>query len=150
MTEAKAKPDRILVVILAAVGVLVILALAVVFSRGAPELRDESTPEGVVQRYTAAVIDSDYSAAQAYATERLTGNCESDGYGYGDTGELRVTLTSTTVRDTSATVRVTLVTSYPGGIFGDSEYQEQAEFDLVLFGEQWMIDRAPYQLMLCR
>ena len=50
MNAAPARPDRTLIVILSVIGVLVIVALAVVFSRGEPKLLDESTPAGVVQR----------------------------------------------------------------------------------------------------
>ena len=52
----RAGPDRTLLAIMAAIAVIVIIALAVVFTRGEPAPLAESTPAGVTQRYAAAVI----------------------------------------------------------------------------------------------
>lgn len=70
MSAPAGRPDRILIVILSIIAVLVAVALAAVFFRGQPELLDEGTPAGVVQRYAAAVLDGDEAAAAGYLAER--------------------------------------------------------------------------------
>lgn len=134
-------------VILAIIGVLAVAALAVVFSRGEPALLDESTPQGVVQRYSAAVIDGDEAAAQAYLTETARTQCVD--FERSSTENLRVTLVSTTERATSADVRVLMVVSNGSGPFGNSEYETEDVFDLVKTDGKWLIDSAPWQLRVC-
>ena len=144
---AAGKPNRILVIIGAFIAVLVVAALAVVLSRGEPVLLDESTPQGVVQRYSAAVIEGDEPAAAAYLTERTRTQCvEFQG---ASSGSLRVTLVSTTERASSADVRVLIVTSNGSGPFGNSEYETEDVFDLVKSDGKWLIDSAPWQLRAC-
>ena len=61
--------------ILCLIGALVVVALVVVFTRGAPAPLDESTPEGVVQRYSAAVIEGDEATAITYLVPALGDDC---------------------------------------------------------------------------
>jgi hypothetical protein len=147
MDAAARKPDRILIVVLSVVAVLVAVSLAVVFSRGEPALLDESTPQGVVQRYAAAVIDGDESAAAAYLTEAGRSQCVK--FDRASTDNLRVTLVSTTERPTSADVRVLIVVSNGGGPFGNSEYETEDVFDLVKTDGKWLVESAPWQLRAC-
>jgi len=147
MEAARPRPDRTLIVILAVIAALVIVALIVVFTRGEPELLDESAPEGVVQRYSAAVIDGDEAAAIEYLVPELGDPCERIGTGPVD--GMRVTLVSTTERDDSADVDVLIVTSYEGGLFGSSEYEEPGVFDLVKDDGEWLIESTPWQLTIC-
>ncbi|CAN7382908.1 hypothetical protein ASF98_07745 [Arthrobacter sp. Leaf337] len=147
MNAAAGRPNRILVVILAIIGVLAVAALAVVFSRGEPALLDESTPQGVVQRYSAAVIDGDEAAATAYLTETARTQCVD--FERSSTENLRVTLVSTTERASSADVRVLMVVSNGSGPFGNSEYETEDVFDLVKTDGKWLIDSAPWQLRVC-
>jgi hypothetical protein len=144
---AAGKPDRILIAILSAIALLVVVALAVVFTRGAPEALDASTPQGVVQRYSTAVIDGDTATANSYLTEAAKSVCR----GYYESGPrpVRVVLISTTERDDSAQVRVSLVSSGGGGPFGPSEYEMEDRFALVKSGGSWLIEQAPYQLVSC-
>lgn len=134
-------------VILAIIAVLVVAALAVVFSRGEPALLDESTPQGVVQRYSAAVIDGDEAAATAYLTETARIQCVD--FQRASTDNLRVTLVATMERASSADVRVLIVVSNGGGPFGNSEYETDDVFDLVKMDGKWLIDSAPWQLRVC-
>jgi hypothetical protein len=141
------KPDRILIAILAAIALLVVVALAVVFTRGGPQTLDASTPQGVVQRYSTAVIEGDTATANSYLTEAAKSVCR----GYYESGPhpVRVVLISTTERDGSAQVRVSLVSSGGGGPFGPSEYEMEDRFALVKSGGSWLIEQAPYQLASC-
>lgn len=147
MESTAAKPDRTLIVILGVIGALVIVALIVVFTAGEPEPLDESTPEGVVQRYSTAVIEGDEDAALEYLVPELGDPCERTGIGPVD--DVRVTLVSTTERDDTADVNVLIVTSYDGGVFGSSEYEEEAVFDLVAADGGWLIESAPWSLAIC-
>ena len=133
--------------ILSIIAALVIVSLVVVLSRGEPALRDAASPEGVVQRYAAAVIAGDDAAARRYVVADSLKPC--DEFGRGDPGEVRVTLVSTTEREDSADVRVAIITSYDGGPFGPSEYEEEALFDLVRVDGDWMVDTAPWQFTVC-
>ena len=148
MDAQPAKPDRTLLVILGVIVVLVIVALVVVFARsGEPTLLDEATPEGVVQRYSAAVIDGDEAAAEEYLVPELADSCRRIETGPVD--GMRVTLVSTTERAETADVEVLIVTSYDGGMFGSSEYEEQGVFDLVKAEDGWLIESAPWPLTIC-
>ena len=147
MEASAAKPDRTLMVVLGVIAALVIVALIVVFTRGEPELLDESTPEGVVQRYSAAVIDGDEDAAIEYLVPELGDPCERIETGPVDS--MRVTLVSTTEREESADVNVLIATSYEGGLFGSSEYEEEGVFDLVRDDGGWLIESAPWPLTIC-
>lgn len=148
MTDTPApKRDRTLIVILSVIGALVVIALIVVFTRGEPEQLDEFTPEGVVQRYAAAVIAGDEEAAKAYLVPELADSCQR--IEPGPVQDMRVTLVSSTEREDSADVRVLIVTSYEGGLFGSSEYEEEAVFDLVADGDGWLIESAPWSLSVC-
>ena len=132
---------------MAAIAVIVIVALAVVFTRGEPAPLAESTPAGVVQRYAAAVIAGDEAAASAYLTPAARNKCTTEARPAAR--NLRVTLVSTTERPESADVRVLITVSEPGGPFGSAEYQVEDVFDLVRSGNGWLIDTAPWQLTVC-
>lgn len=145
--EEPGKPDRTLLAILAAIAALVILALAVVLTRGEPAPLDESTPAGVVQRYSSAVIDGDETAAAAYLSDAARNKCSNVERPSAD--NLRVTLVSTTERADSADVKVLITVSEGGGPFGSAEYQVEDVFDLVRMGDHWLIGNAPWQLTVC-
>ncbi len=145
--STRKKPDRSLIVALSITAVVVMVSLIVVFSRGTPELRDPSTPEGVVQRYAAAVISGDEAVARTYLTEAAGEQCNQ--FENVATDNIRVTLLSTTERADSADVKVLIVTSYEGGPFGNSEDESEEVFDLVRADVTWTIVRAPYQLTVC-
>ena len=64
------KQDRFLTGILIGIGVLVVAALAVFFTRGNTQtyISDEA-PEGVVHNYVVAVLEKDYEKAYGYLAE---------------------------------------------------------------------------------
>ncbi|MDD1477415.1 hypothetical protein [Arthrobacter sp. H16F315] len=143
------RTDRTLLAILAVIAMLVVVSVIVVFTRGRPALVAENTPAGVVQRYSAAVIDGDEAAADAYLTDAAGSRC-SGPFEPAETGNLRVTLVATTERPASADVRVLITVSTGGGPFGSAEDQIDDAFDLVKTGGKWLIRGAPWQLTLCR
>ncbi len=147
MQTPTGRPDRTLLVIVSLIAVVVILALVVVFTRGAPAVLDPSTPEGVVQSYTQSVIAGDRPGAMELLTQDIRENCErSDSY---TTSGLRLTLVSTTVTGDNAVVRVSISSNSGGGPFGGSDYEFEGTFTLVLEGGYWKIDTAPWELTVC-
>jgi hypothetical protein len=141
-----ARPDRTLIAVLVAVGLLVLLALVVVVVRNASTATlDATTPEGVVQRYAQAVIDGDDETASGYLVSQ-SDECEY--YGESDR-ELRLALRSTETSGQRSTVRVSVTTSYGGGPFSSSEYTTDEAFQLVKSGDDWMIEETPYEFISC-
>jgi hypothetical protein len=64
------KQDRFLTGILIGIGVLVVVALAVFFTRkDTQEYISDSTPEGVVHNYVLAVLNKDYEKAYGYLAD---------------------------------------------------------------------------------
>lgn len=147
------RPDRTLIAVLAIIAGLVAVALAVVFFRGQPEALPESTPAGVVQRYAAAVLAGDESAARRYSTDGRSGTGQRDGpctqVERPAAGTLRVTLVSTVERAATAEVHVVLATSNGGGPFGNSEYETEAIFNLERVNGNWLVSSAPWQFTIC-
>src|SRR5690606_32090176 len=110
LMDASGRPDRTLLIVLAAVAALVVVALLVVFTRGAPAPIDASTPAGVVQRYTEALLAGDEETARGY----LVDGDECERLESGPLDDVRVTLLSTTERESSADVDVSIVTTAGG------------------------------------
>jgi len=64
------KQDRFLTGILIGIGVLVVVALAVFFSRKDTQTYvSEGTPEGVVHNYVLAILNGDYEKAYGYLAD---------------------------------------------------------------------------------
>ncbi|WP_353814531.1 hypothetical protein [Agromyces sp. SYSU T00266] len=147
MEAQRPRPDRALVVILAVLGALVVIALVVVFTRGEPEQLDATTPEGVVQQYSAAVIDGDEAAAMEFLVPELADECVR--MPSAEPAGIRVTLVDTTERDDTADVDVLVVATYGDGPFGSSEYEERGVFDLVRVDGEWRIESTPWPLTIC-
>lgn len=148
MEKTPARPDRTLIIIMCVIAGLVIISLIVVFSRGTPPLRPGSTPEGVVQRYSAAVIAGDEEKAIQYLVQEVGDNCDRSLGNMAD--DLRVTLVSTESRADSADVNVSLITSdADGGPFGRSGYETEDVFNLVKEDDAWVIESAPWSLTVC-
>lgn len=64
------KQDRFLAGILIGIAVLIVIALAVFFSRrGIQTYISEETPEGVVHNYVLAVLNKDYEKAYVYLAD---------------------------------------------------------------------------------
>lgn len=134
--------------LLGVVGLLVVVALAVVFTRGGPPPLDPASAAGVAQRYSTAVIEGDSATADSYLTGEARKIC-GGGYYSGEPKPSRVVLVSTTERSDSATVRVSIVHSAQDGPFGPSEYEMEDSFRLSKIGGKWLIDQAPYSLQAC-
>ncbi|TFD88800.1 hypothetical protein E3T61_11470 [Cryobacterium lactosi] len=145
-----ARRDPALLVVVGLIALLVAVALIVVFTRGEPAQLDPDTPGGVVQRYSAAVLDGDETVAAGYlSAAALTGCDRTTAVDPSATDDIRITLVETTERDASADVQVLIVTTYGSGPFGSSEYESEEAFDLVKVDGDWLVNEAPWQLAVC-
>jgi len=147
MDTSAGRPDRTLIFVIAVVAALAVIALVVVFTRGGSAQLDESTPAGVVQRYTEAVLEGDHDAATAYLVPAVAQNCERTDPG--TTDDIRVTLAATHERGDTAEVTVTISQPSGGGLFGPTEYQYDTEFRLERAADGWAIETAPWEFAIC-
>lgn len=136
----------VLIALLAGVVLVVVVALIVVFARGGPSRYAEDTPEGVVQRYTQAVIDGDIQTALTHLVPAVADECERTPPSADDS---RVTWARTTERGGAVRVDVIVTTVYGSGPLGPSEYRSDEYFDLVEVDGVWRIDTAPWQFVVC-
>ena len=146
MSEETRRPRWALVALLAGVALVVVIALVAVFTRGGPTQYAADTPEGVVQRYSQAVVDGDEAQALTYVVPDVADSCERADSGSDD---YRMTLIKTDERDATARVEVLVATMYGPGPFGANEYESEAVFRLVKAGDTWLIETAPWQLAVC-
>ncbi|MGV8857648.1 hypothetical protein [Rhodoglobus sp.] len=145
MTQQSVRPDRTLIAILSIIAAIVVIALVVVFTRGGAAEVDPTTPEGVVQSYSLAVVDSDYAAARDFLSTELRENC--DKADLNTIQGLRMTVISSIINDDNAVVRVSMERG--SGEFGGSGYVSEEVFALVLEDRSWRIESAPWDLTLC-
>lgn len=147
MSDATRRTRLTITALIAGVVLVVVIATIVVLTRGGPTSFDADTPEGVVQRYSQAVVDGDATAARALLTREVSDSCEQLPL---DAGKLRLTLLQTTERDDdTARVRVLVATIYGSGPLGADEYESEDAFDLVKVDGDWLISVTPWQLAVC-
>lgn len=146
MSDAARRSRITLIALAAGVALVVVVALIAVFTRGGAAPLDAATPEGVVQRYSQAVVAGDPETAIDYLAPEVADACERTTTGDSD---MRVTLLETTERDDTAHVRVLVVTVYGTGPLGADEYESEEAFDLVDVGGKWLIETTPWQLTVC-
>ena len=141
------KQDRFLTGILIGIGLLVVLALAVFFTRKDPQIYvSDDTPEGVVHNYVVAVLNKEYEKAYDYLADLenkptydefhnsfLTGMINPDSSGV-DVGQSDIT-------GDDATVEVTLVYN-PTDPFSTG-YRDTQRAILVRQNGAWKISSMP-------
>ncbi|MEL0626366.1 hypothetical protein V6245_05335 [Salinibacterium amurskyense] len=145
MTQEAARPDRTLAVILSVIAAIVVIAIVVVFTRGGPTDIDPSTPEGVVQSYSRAMVASDFETARSFVSAGVLDEC--DEADRNPLQGLRMTVISTTIDGTTAVVKVSL--EQGSGSFGGSSYSYDDLFTLVDEGGDWKISTTPWELTYC-
>ena len=146
MDDEAPRPRWALIALIAGILVVVVIALIAVFARGGPTQFAADTPEGVVQRYSQAVIAGDTAAAMTYLVPEVAESCTATPTG---TDDYRLTLLETTEREQTARVEVLIATVYGSGPLGTNEYEYEDSFDLVKDGDGWLIDVAPWELAIC-
>jgi hypothetical protein len=148
MVKGVSRTGKPLVLLLCVIAALVLLSLVVVLTRGAPKPLDAATPAGVVQGYVTAVIGGDEAAAAAYLDPGQDFSCE-EFDAVAPERNVRVALVSTTERETTADVVVSISHTNVGGPFGSAEYASEESFDLRLVEGKWLISDAPWPLVVC-
>lgn len=147
MQPTATRPDRTIIAILALIATIIVIAVVVVFTRGGPAELDPSTPEGVVQSYTNAVVADDDVVALDFLTASVRENC--DHMHTRELSGLLMTVDSTRIRGDRAIVAVTMEQSPGGGLYGGSRYVFDEKFTLAREGNLWKVDSAPWDLMVC-
>ncbi len=146
MSDAESRRSRRLLAVLgAAVGAVVLAAILAVFLRGEPAELDAATPEGVVQRYTQAVLAGDADTALSYVVDDVADDCDPVTV----TEDRRVTLVDASENGETARVEVRVATVYGQGPFGPSEYETDGVFVLEGADGAWLIRSAPWELSAC-
>lgn len=143
---------RWLIVFAIVISVLVIATVSLVLVTKDDEiaLLPEDTPQGVVQRYLLAIKDKDYQTAYGYLSFEQTGKLitynEWIRWIYpSDLSETwKATLGETTQYDDEATVEIIIDRFYQGGPFGNSQYSEQINFQLIKVKDSWFITSPVY------
>lgn len=136
-----------LLITMGAVGLLVLISLIVIFTRGAAPAVDPASPEGVTQRFAQAVIDDDHAAAQALLAPPLSNECTPVSPDV-DRG-MTVSLVRSDVNGDKATVFVDFIVSESGGLFGPNDYVARDTFNLERVDGVWGIVSPPWRMVIC-
>lgn len=141
------KQDRFLTGILIGIGVLVIAALAVFFTRRDSQTYiSEDTPEGVVHNYIVAVLEKDYQKAYGYLAD-LDHKPEYEDFrqaflsGYVNTNGAAVDVGESEINGDEAFVEVALIYN-PSDPFSTG-YRDVQRAGLVLQDGAWRISSMP-------
>ncbi len=141
------KQDRFLTGILVGIGVLIVAALVVFFTRqNQPSYSGQDTPDGVVHDYVLAVLNKDYQKAYGYLADldnkptfaQFRQAFAVGKMNPGDTG-IKIGAVSTTGED--ATVEVSMV--YAASDPFSSGYSNVGTAQLIRQGGVWKISSMP-------
>ena len=142
------KQDRILIAILAAVGMLVVAALLVFFLRQDSQTYGaEDTPQGVVRNYIIAIHQEDFERAYK-ALQDVPDKPSFQEFQQGflslrlDPSNVSVRLTDTRISDDNAVVK--LILTHGGNRLFNGSWNEQGSAILVLQNGNWKITGMPY------
>jgi hypothetical protein len=152
------KPSsRWLIIFGAAIGALVIVAIALVFTMARPggeSLLPEDTPEGTVQRYLLALEAGDYKAAYSYLSFPSDKQISYDVWKgrairYEEKHGVKVTLEKSTVTGDEATVYVVVDVfradePFQNPPFENPVYTSHITFSLKQEGTSWKITSPTY------
>ncbi len=140
------RQNKILTALVAVVVGVAVVAAVVSATRQAPDY-DPASPEGVVQRYLAAVLEGDLAAAAARLEPDSRCTVEDLDRAYVPDG-VRAVLRGAEVDGQKAVVKVDLAVS-SGGLFDGSEFTDDQTFRLSRSGDGWRIAGSPWPLDSC-
>jgi hypothetical protein len=141
------KQDRFLTGILVGIGVLIVAALVVFFTRQKqPDYMPDGTPDGVVHNYVLAVMRRDYERAYTYLADlqyKPTYKQFHDAFSSGrlSPGEQGIRVGPVSISGEDATVDVTML-SGPSDPFSE-RYGNLGYAQLVQQGGAWKISSMP-------
>lgn len=146
MAGARARPNLVLAVAVAVVGVLAVLAGVLAATRDEPHF-PQGSPEAAVQDYLTAVLARDNDAAAALLAE--DGPCDATDFDQTFVpDDARVVLRDAETDGATARVVVDVVQG-SGGPFDGSEFSERQSFRLSRDGDSWRIGGSPWPLFEC-
>jgi hypothetical protein len=137
--------------LLAAAVVALVIAGGVAASvvGGSARTYPEGSPERAVQQYLQAVAANDAARALEFLSADLAKRCADyprDAISNRGRQSVRATLEKSTVRDGTASVRVTLIESYGSDPFGGGESNFSTVFELRQEGGVWRFSQSPWPL----
>jgi hypothetical protein len=142
------RQDRFLIGILAGIGILVVLSVALFFLRRSTlEYGPETSPDGVVRNYIVAVKKGDYDRAFAYLStldpkiDKLNFR-QSISTQAGEISSTGIEVGQMSIDGDHAIVTISLIRGN-GGLFGDV-YREQQSAELTQKDGAWKITSMPY------
>lgn len=145
------RQDRFLIGILAGIGVLVVLSLAIYFvRRGGLEYGPEDSPAGVVQNFVVALQRRDYDRAYSYLAgienkpDQARFSQPFINYQDRDVSLTGLEITSTVLSDDGSSALVYLVVLRGGSGPFNQGYRENNTAELVREGNAWKIKSMPY------
>lgn len=142
------KQDRFLTGILIGIGALIVLALALFFTRqDKREYEADSTPEGVVHNYVLAVLDKDYEKAYSYLADLENKPTYEDFRqaffnGMVNPENVGIDIGEAEINNDTASVELTVYYSYSDPFSVDRGSPDHAA--LVLQGGAWKLSYMPY------
>ncbi len=140
-----ARPNIVLAVVAGLVVVMAVIAGLFSANRQLPDL-DPRTPEGTVQLYVLAIIDSDDEEAVAFLDPAL--GCTAPLRNLYRPQRLSMTVAGTKTTGGRATVTLNL-TEYSGtGLLDSWEHRET--FELMASGDRWIITGNPWPVYACK
>lgn len=145
----RSRQDIVLVGIAALVVAVAVIA-GVVSANRTPTGPDPTTPEGVVQAYTTAVIDDDMPTMVSLLDPAL--GCTAP-FAYGQVGAASLAVVSSTTDPTGseATARVVVeISESRDGLLPGGTYDHRETFDLVKRDGRWLISGEPWPFYMCR
>ncbi|MBM3126304.1 MAG: hypothetical protein FJZ87_14755 [Chloroflexi bacterium] len=142
------KQDRFLIGILIGIGLLIVLALALFFTRqDQREYLADHTPEGVVHNYVLAILNQDYQKAYGYLAD-LEHKPTYDEFrrsffnGMVNPGNTGLDVGTAEIHDDEAVVTLTLFYSYSDPF--SSGYESMDRALLVEQDGNWKLNSMPY------
>jgi hypothetical protein len=142
------KQDRFLTGILIGIGALIVIALALFFTRQSTlKYVDDSTPAGVVNNYTLALYNKDYQKAYGYLAEK-EGKPTYEKFRQGfannpiENSNAGLRIGEATIEGDHAYVATSVV--YPGGDPLSRGYSNSEQAQLVMQNGAWKLEYSPY------
>lgn len=135
-----------LAVLAALIGVFIVVA-AVLATRPAPDL-DPTTPEGVVQTYSRAMLSGDVAAGRALTTPALQSRCPTPPLAPPEPGT-SLDLVGTSISGDRAVVRVQIIHRGGNSPFDLNEYRTEDAFELLRIDGAWRVNQAPWEIDPC-
>ena len=133
----------------AVVGLVVIVVALLAANRGSAVF-DESTPEGAVQRYVAAVLERDYVGAAEMLSDELRSNCTAADFARTWVPDsARVTLRDVVIDGKGMLVSIRITEVASNRPFETYEHAQDTTFVLTRLDGGWVIVDTPWPLYQC-